>query len=268
MIRRTAIAVLLLLVAGAASPGTAFAIPAGATMMPMSGMPVGHGSGQASSGCNCNMPVQPAAAPATTARSAGEGRAVPCSGSAVPLTNGIPAYGGRVGGIRRIYPKNVLNHPDRAVVYNAIAARPGIDTATIAETTGMNRETLRYHLDKLEAATRVVVMRDRGIVRYFENHGRYTPLERTVLQHLWNPTGRQMLALIAMQPGITQAELSHAIAVAPPTARWYLHRFRDDGIVMEQRDGKHMRYAVVPEAAGILSLYAPEAVLVPAAITV
>jgi predicted transcriptional regulator len=114
----------------------------------------------------------------------------PDSGSAVPLMNRIVTNRGRVGGIRRIYPKNVLDHPDRAVVYNAIVARHGIDTAVIADETGINRETLRYHLHKPEAATRVVVMRDRGIVRYFENPCRYTLLERSVLQHLLNSTGR------------------------------------------------------------------------------
>lgn len=187
----------------------------------------------------------------------------PCSGSSIPFTNGLSTATGRVGGIRRISRKNVFDHPDRAAVYHIIVDHPGIDTAAIACETGMNRETLRYHLDRLEGATRVVVMRDRGIVRYFENHGRYTLLERTVLQHLWNPTGREILSLIAAQPGITQAELSAAIAVAPPTARWYLQRFRDDGIVTGQRDGKYTRYRVVPDAGRFLSVHTPNGVPVP-----
>jgi predicted transcriptional regulator len=154
---------------------------------------------------------------------------------------------GRVSGIRRIYAKNVLDHPERAAVYTTIVARPGIDCAGIGAELGMNRETLRYHLDQLESATRIVVMRDRGIIRYYENHGRYTPLERNVLQHLWNPTGRQVLSLIAARPGITQTEISAQLAVTAPTVRWYLRRFREDAIITEQHVGRCTRYTVVPE---------------------
>jgi predicted transcriptional regulator len=112
----------------------------------------------------------------------------------------------------------------------------------------MNRETLRYHLDQLESATKVVVMRDHGIVRYYENHGRYTLLERKVLQHLWNPTGKQILTLVAARPGIAQVEISAHLAVTAPTVRWYMQRFRDDGLVTEQHEGKYTHYTVVPDA--------------------
>jgi predicted transcriptional regulator len=179
----------------------------------------------------------------------------PCSGSATPILSGVTGPAGRVSGIRRIYPKNVLDHPERAAIYTTIVARPGIDIHGIAADLGMNRETLRYHLDQLESATRVVVMRDRGIVRYYENHGRYTLLERKVLQHLWNPTALAILSLIASRPGISQREIAGQISVTAPTVRWYIHRFRDDGIVAETRIGKFTRYTLMPEAG--LHIVAP-----------
>jgi predicted transcriptional regulator len=165
------------------------------------------------------------------------------------MYSGTAGSGGRVSGIRRIYPKNVLDHPERAAVYTTIIARPGIDLAGIAAELSMNRETLRYHLDQLESNTRIVVMRDHGIIRYYENHGRYTPVERRLLQHLWNPTGREILSSIAMKPGITQVELSAHLAVTAPTVRWYMQRFRADGLVTDQHEGKYTRYTVVPEVS-------------------
>jgi predicted transcriptional regulator len=95
-------------------------------------------------------------------------------------------------------------------------------------------------------------MRDHGIIRYYENHGRYTPVERRLLQHLWNPTGKQILALIALKPGITQVELSAHLAVTAPTVRWYMQRFRADGLVTEQHAGKYTRYTVVPEVSRLV----------------
>ena len=257
MIRLRALIFSLLMLAAAASPASAIGMPQGSSSMPMHGMP----AAQRTTGpcpCNCAMPMHASAAAAearssSPARSAGGSEPVPCPGTAIPAAGTANGTSGRVRGIRRIYPKNVLDHPDRAAVYAAIMTRPGIDSGSIGAELGMNRETLRYHLDKLEAATKVVVMRDHGIVRYYENHGRYTPIERKVLQHFWNPTGKAILSLIASEPGITQAGISARIAITAPTARWYLQRFRDDGIIAEQRDGKYARYAVAPEAAGFIA---------------
>jgi DNA-binding MarR family transcriptional regulator len=254
MIRKGAWAFVIFMMAVALSPVAASAVPAGTTMMPMTGGSGGHGSsnGQSTS-CNCGVPVQAAAAlPQKSPSRATD----PCSGTALPVTSGTPGTTGRVLGIRRIYPKNVLDHHERAAVYAAIVARPGTDLAGIARELGIHRETLRYHLDQLESNTRVVVMRDHGIIRYYENNGRYTPLERSVLQHLWNPRALQILALTLAMPGITQAEVAGHLTVTAATVRWYMHRFRDDGIVAEHREGKYTRYTVMPEISRYITPHA------------
>jgi len=247
MIRNSAWAViLLLLVAGI------FPLPAGSASIPLQ-----TGSGQAAappSGCNCNMPMQPAAASSPVLpRPAGGAAPAPGTGSAVPALPGTATVPIRFSGIRRIYPKNVLDHPERAAIHALIVERPGIDIAGIASALDMNRETLRYHLGLLESTIKIVVMRDRGIVRYYENHGRYTVLERKVLRHLWNPTGKAMLSVIATRPGITQTDIAAALGITTPTVRWYMQRFSADGIVTGQHEGKYTRYSLSPEAGGFVS---------------
>jgi predicted transcriptional regulator len=116
----------------------------------------------------------------------------------------------------------------------------------------MNRETLRYHLDQLDACGRVIVLRDRGIVRYFENHGRYSPLERQILAHSRNPTAGAVLSLIDTEPGITRAGIARQLAVTPPTVRWYLQRFAHDGIVTPRRRDRHTCWYLTDEAAGAI----------------
>ncbi len=257
MLRKCAWTVVLLMLAVAASPAGAAGVPAGTTMMPMQG-----GSGQthgSSTSCNCQIPLQAsAAAPRADPlpRPAGGSESSPCSGSAYPVYSGIAGTSGRVSGIRRIYPKNVLDHPERMAIYHTIVARPGIDLAGIAAELDLNRETLRYHLDQLESATRIVVMRNRGIIRYYENHGRYTPFQRRVLQHLWNPTAERILSLISLRPGITQTEIALHLAVTAPTVRWYLQRFRADGIITEQHEGRYTRYTLANEAYLFIHLQA------------
>ncbi|MDD1693411.1 MAG: winged helix-turn-helix transcriptional regulator [Methanoregula sp.] len=242
MIRQGTWALVLLVFALAASPSSLSSLPGGGPVLPMAGS--GHHAGSMPPGCTCGMPVQAAAAmpPANT---------LPCSGPALPGQPG-PVAPGRFSGIRRIGKKNVLDHPERAAVYAMIVASPGIDIAGIGRDLEMNRETLRYHLGQLESAARIVVLRGRGIVRYFENHGRYTLLERKVLRHLWNPTAQEVLSLVAAHPGITQSEIAARLAVSPPTVRWYMQRFCADGIVTGQHAGKYTRYSIVPEAGGIV----------------
>jgi len=252
MIHKSAWFVVLLMVAVAASPAVASGIPAGTTMMPMH--PGSTPVASQSPGCNCQ-PMQAAAAAARgepLPRAAAGPEASPCNGTAVPVVSVTPGTTGRVSGIRRIYPKNVLDHPERAAIYTAVVARPGIDLAGIASELDMNRETLRYHLDQLESATRIVVMRNHGIVRYYENHGRYTPMERMVLQHLWNPTAARILSLISTVPGIPQAGIAGCLGITAPTVRWYVQRFEEDGLLTVHRDGRFARYMLTDTSAAFL----------------
>jgi len=252
MIRRIAWTFIMLMIAVAASPAIALSVPAGIPPAPLSGTAADHAGSQAP-GCPCCGQSSSAGPAATSSARTADPVPAPAGGSSSPLINSTDRLAGRFAGIRRIYPKNILEHPDRAAVYAVVVARPGIDTGGIAAELGMNRETLRYHLDKLEAATKVVAMRDRGIVRYYENHGRYTLAERNLLHHLWNPTAKSILTLVAARPGVTQAEIAGCIAITAPTTRWYLQRFREDGIITEQREGKYTRHTVVPGAGKYLT---------------
>jgi len=149
---------------------------------------------------------------------------------------------GRLSGLRRIYRKNLFEHPGRAAVYDAIVSNPGIDLAAISRMVLMNRQTLRYHLDLLESHHTIAVVRERGTARYFENSGRYGTLEQRVFLRLRSPTAGAVIALIGSNPGIAQSEIAARIGCSAPTVRWHMHRLLEDGIVTAQRDGRSTRY--------------------------
>jgi DNA-binding CsgD family transcriptional regulator len=225
-------------------------------MMPMPVMPE-HGTrtqpGMPAACCGCTLPVQASDAARGETRGTSIPSGFPCTSTSSLNVTALLGRAGRISGIRRIYPGNVLDHPDRAAVYSAVVARPGIDLAGIAAELDMNRETLRYHLGQLESATRLVVMRNHGIVRYYENHGRYTPVERMVLQHLWNPTGARILSLISTNPGIPQAGIAAGLGITAPTVRWYVQRFDEEGLLLVRRQGRFARYELTGETAAVLS---------------
>ncbi|WOX55642.1 winged helix-turn-helix transcriptional regulator [Methanoculleus palmolei] len=178
---------------------------------------------------------------------------LPCSGPAQQvLLNGRRSTD-NVSGIRRIYAGNVLDNRERAAIHAVITTKPGIDLAGIARELGMNRQTLRYHLNLMESLSKITALRDRGLVRYYENHGRYGTLERNLFMHLWNPTAEEILSLIRSTPGIAQSEIATHLAITPSTVRWYMRRFREDGIITERHEGRYARYALTDEAGRSMS---------------
>lgn len=246
MIRKSVWAFIILMLAVAASPGAASAIPAGMTTMPMHS---GSGSGQ-SAGCNCPIPMQASSSTRSepSSRPSSPPGTSPCNGAAgqqIISTTGT----GKVRGIRKIYAKNVLDHPERTAIYDLIVRKPGIDRAGIAEELGMNIQTLRYHLDLIESFSKIVVVRDHGIVRFYENHGRYSVTERNILKHQWNSTASGILSLIQSRPGITQSEIAMQFAITASTVRWYIQRFEEDGIITARHVGRYTRYDLSDEAS-------------------
>jgi len=103
-------------------------------------------------------------------------------------------------------------------------------------------------MDLLASSNKIVVMKDYGIIRHYENHERYGILERRVLAHLWNPTAERIFSIVQSNPGITQGDIATRLAIASPTVHWYTQRFTTDGIVTAQHTGRLTYYHITVEA--------------------
>lgn len=176
----------------------------------------------------------------------------PCSSASQQMTQEMFGTNGSFSGVRRVYPKNVLDHPQRAAVYNAIVSKPGIDVGEIGEALRLNRETLRYHLRILELSNKISVMKNHGIVRYYENHGRYSILQKHVLPYLVNPMAKQILLIVKSNPEITQVDIATKLGVSSSTMHWHMQRFVVDGIITARHTGKYNHYSITAEALELL----------------
>jgi predicted transcriptional regulator len=163
-----------------------------------------------------------------------------------------PTTDKRFRGFRRITASNVLDHPERRLVFGIIRDNPGIEFSGLARDSGMNINTLRYHIDTLVYHGKVTVSRSRGIFRYFENHGRYSEFERLALPYTKNPVSKTLLSVIEQFPGVTQNSLADNVGITCPTVRWHIQRFESDGIVRSAREGRNVCYYLTPEAASFL----------------
>jgi predicted transcriptional regulator len=153
------------------------------------------------------------------------------------------------GGFRRISKKNVLEHDARHVIYQAITATPGIDVKTLTDLTGINENTLRYHLERLVATGKISCFTHPGVVRYFQNQGAYSQFEHTVFHYLWTDTPRGILWLLYQHPGLTRQQVADALAISGPSVTRQMDNLTGDGVVENRFPGRSNHYYLTAEAA-------------------
>ncbi len=151
----------------------------------------------------------------------------------------------RLHGYRRLSEKTVLKHEKRHHIYDLIREHPGIDLNKLADRTGMPAPTVRYHVDSLVRLRKVVAMEIGGHRRLYENHGRYDPREQVLLGHMWHDTGRRLIGIVSMNPGITRGEIAGALGISGPSVTRWLRQYVDQGLFREERDGRFTRYYAV-----------------------
>mgnify|MGYP001430101218 CR=1 FL=1 len=152
------------------------------------------------------------------------------------------------GGYRRVSRKNVLGHAARSSLYREIVSRPGSDIMTLAGATGINENTLRYHLVKLVETGTITMLSRPGVVRYFPNQGRYSPFEQVVIHYTRTATPCAILELLSIRPGMTRQGLADALALSGPSVSRQMYSLIDDGIVENRSDGRSNHYFLTKDA--------------------
>ncbi len=155
---------------------------------------------------------------------------------------GIPVRSIRFHGYRRLSGKNILEQEKRQLIYRTILDNPGIGIPALADRTGINLHTLRYHLVHLIQLRKVACVEQGGGYHFFENHGRYDAAGQQRILYGRYPTTSRILGLIAERPGITRGALAEELGLAGPSVTRWTQRLVAGGIVAELRDGRMVRY--------------------------
>lgn len=146
------------------------------------------------------------------------------------------------GGYRRISKRNVLEHDTRQSVFSVISGNPGIDVPMLARTTGINENTLRYHLVKLVESGRITYLVKPGVIRYFLNQGSYSPAKQVLIHYLWSDTPRNILLLLRSNPGSSRQQISDALGITGPSVTRHMEHLINDGIVENRSPGRSNHY--------------------------
>jgi len=154
-------------------------------------------------------------------------------------------------GYRKAEHNVIFNNQNRHAIYDYITANPGIRFNALERLSGMKEGTLKYHLLVLMAKRRIVSVESGGFLRYFENNGRYTDLEKKMFLHLQNPTTRRVLEILSSFPEVSRKDIAGIMGIAGPSITWHTNRLSWDGIIKTQRTGKGIRYILCSAGAGI-----------------
>ncbi len=147
-------------------------------------------------------------------------------------------------GCKRISGSNVLDHEVRLRIYDCIRKNPGVHYSDIANETGINRGTLRYHLAMLKMQKVIVPYKTRGRIHYFLNEDIYGEKEKAVLAALKNEKHRRIISEILNCGQITHETLAEKIGVSAPTISWHIRHLKEQGIVRADTDGRHTTYCI------------------------
>jgi predicted transcriptional regulator len=158
-------------------------------------------------------------------------------------------------GYRKIEQNAILRNRNRQTIFDCIAANPGIKFHTLERLTGMKEGTLKYHLLILGMKRRIVSFGSGKSLRYFENNGRYSELEKKVFLHLQDPTTRRILEILASSPEVSRKDIAGMVGVAGPSISWHTKRLSGDGIITTSRKGRAVRYTLCPAGVNIFRQY-------------
>lgn len=128
--------------------------------------------------------------------------------------------------------RDPLAQPTRRLIHAIVLKHPGCSYRELMGLTGRADGTTRHHLEKLRAAGLVAAMRGQdGVVRYFENHGRYDK-EWLGVAALRDPQLRHLCEWLTENPGSRLKDICKAMHDWPrSTTRYRLSKLLDWGLI-------------------------------------
>lgn len=155
---------------------------------------------------------------------------------------GIPLYS-------RLTRGELLDHPTRRRVYDALEASPGRSLRELAKAAGCAASTVRYHLDRLEREGLVASAGDQGTRRWFPSGS----MDQAAMEaHVVLSVGDTAKAFEAIQddPGASLSEVADTLGTSPPAAHKIVDRLIEAGLVEKTREGRSIALHPAREVEG------------------
>jgi len=152
-----------------------------------------------------------------------------------------------IGGFKRISRKNIFENASREMIFHCVKENPGIRLADMERSTGFSCKNLIYHLNVLSVFGTVTSDECKNTTGYFENSGKFSHEERTMMMHLNHISDRKIVETILHHPGVSRHEISDYVGISGPSVSWHMHFLLHDRIIEQKKKGTIARhYITVP----------------------
>ena len=158
-------------------------------------------------------------------------------------------------GYRKAEQNVVLFNDNRQKICQAIQSNPGIFFNGLCRVTGINRGTVKYHLIMLQLTGKISAFSCAGPVRYFENNGRFSEIERLIFMYLQERTATKIIWLVLENPDISQTEVVEHVGISAPSVSRHMAVLIHDGIVTMQKKGRQVHYRISENVDPVLQKY-------------
>jgi predicted transcriptional regulator len=123
----------------------------------------------------------------------------------------------------------------------------------IAKREEMNVGSVRYHVDQLQDARRIVQVKIGKFRRLFRNSGAYDDREIAVISALQVRTNKAILFMIRDSPGLSNKLIAEKLDIKESMAHTYLSNMLRDSIIRYEKNGQQKMYYLESDVEAILS---------------
>ncbi|MDX1611281.1 MAG: winged helix-turn-helix transcriptional regulator [Candidatus Thermoplasmatota archaeon] len=152
----------------------------------------------------------------------------------------------------RISREDLLDHPMREAIYQAIQEQPGIHVSELGRELDASWGTLLHHVDKLERA-QLIVSEEASGKRCFFLPGQVSAEHKEILPALENETARTIATFFGEHPGATQSEACDALGLSAALVSWHIKRLEKAGVLQRTREGRTKRVSLTEIAVPALA---------------
>jgi ribosomal protein S25 len=152
----------------------------------------------------------------------------------------------------RIEKDDLLDHPLRSEIYEAIKTNPGIHISALARTVDAGWGTTIHHLRKLKDEDMVAVRLVNNQKCYFINGGGVGADTWSAVSHLKNGTARKIAEFVHAHPLIAVTDLSKQLGISASLVSHHVAKLSRAGILEKVRDGRFIRLTLTQKASSTM----------------
>ncbi|HEY3273744.1 MAG TPA: winged helix-turn-helix transcriptional regulator [Methanocella sp.] len=146
-----------------------------------------------------------------------------------------------------------LSNKNRESIYRHINDNPGCTVTDISKHEEMNVGSVRYHVEQLQDARRIVLVKMGKFMRLFRNSGAYDEREIAVISALHLRTSRAIVFLIRDRPGLSNKQIAELLNIKESMAHTYLSGLLKNEIIRYEKNGQQKMYYLENDVEAILA---------------